>query len=287
MFVIAGNCCQLFSIYAHFHGRGRPVATIADRMSNNEKQIRQLFTAELQFRLASAVRVATSLKEQPLDLPVLWTHGKQSVTHRDIALRQDQADFASFYLHQSSTFLMAVAMKDALKQALPDPKNSSDSRIRAAYQISRLIRNAFAHAPFKPTWSIDPDCRNTIFSIPDIISLDTSGLEEMAFNWRHYGGPLALFQLSRFIRIEILKDAVKPRKEMQTPEHRIYQQGNLILKQIDKLPKGIRKIQVQPLSDGSIPLGHGHFIGSGSATLYSKVKRRTSGSSSKEKKVKK
>lgn len=38
-----------------------------DTMSNREKHIQLLFTAELQFRLAAAVRLATTLKVQPLE----------------------------------------------------------------------------------------------------------------------------------------------------------------------------------------------------------------------------
>jgi len=44
-----------------------------------QSQIDALFTAELQFRLASAVRLASSVGTQPLDLPVDWTHGKHLV----------------------------------------------------------------------------------------------------------------------------------------------------------------------------------------------------------------
>jgi len=47
-------------------------------MTESEKQIGLLFTAELHFRLASAVRLATS-GTQPIDLPIPWTHGNHSV----------------------------------------------------------------------------------------------------------------------------------------------------------------------------------------------------------------
>jgi hypothetical protein len=81
-------------------------------MTEEERQIAYLFTAELQFRLASAVRLATTLSTQPLDLPTDWTHGKHGVKYDEIALRPEQADYACF-LHRSATFLMAVAIKDA------------------------------------------------------------------------------------------------------------------------------------------------------------------------------
>ncbi len=129
-------------------------------MTDRECHIQNLFTAELQFRLASAVRLAVTGSRQPLDLPMEWTHGQHRVRYEEVALRQDQGDYAASFLHTSTTYRMAVAIKDAIRAVVPDPKSSSDANVQAAYQIARLIRNAFAHAPFSPTWSIDPDCRD-------------------------------------------------------------------------------------------------------------------------------
>lgn len=229
-------------------------------MSEREKHIGQLFTAELQFRFASAVRLATTLKVQPLDLPIEWTHGQHRVKYEEIALRPDQAEYAATFLHRSSTFLMAVAMKDAIRAVVPDPKNSTDPHVQAAYQIARLVRNAFAHAPFSPTWSIDPDCRAKTFAVPDVITLDTTNLHGTAFDWRHYGGPLALFRLCRFVRLQILKDQPTPRKVVPIPDSAIYQQGDLILKKVDEIPAEAIPVEVKKLPDGGVPLGHGHVI---------------------------
>ena len=49
--------------------------------------IEQLVTAELQFRLASAVRLAVTQGQQPLDLPLVWTHGQRIMTPRRPAIR--------------------------------------------------------------------------------------------------------------------------------------------------------------------------------------------------------
>lgn len=51
-------------------------------MDEREKHIGRLFTAELQFRLASAVRLATTLQALPLDLPQEWSHGQHRVNLR-------------------------------------------------------------------------------------------------------------------------------------------------------------------------------------------------------------
>jgi hypothetical protein len=127
---------------------------------------------------------------------------------------------------------MAVAIKDAIKAAIPDPRNTKNSDVQAAYEISRLIRNAFAHSPFNPVWSIDPYCRNRVFELKRIVSLDTKDLHGIPFNWRHYGGPLAMLRLCRHVRYEILKDQERPRKAIPTPKDIYYQQGNLILEQV-------------------------------------------------------
>jgi hypothetical protein len=127
---------------------------------------------------------------------------------------------------------MAVAMKDAIAATVKDPKTSP------AFQIARMIRNAFAHAPLSPTWRIDKYCLDRVFEIPDIVTLNTKGLDETPFDWRHYGGPLALFRLCRFVRIEILKDQPPPRKPVPVPANTLYQQGNLILRKVDAIPEG-------------------------------------------------
>jgi hypothetical protein len=202
-------------------------------MTDIDAQIDCLLTAELQFRLASAVRLATTLKNQPLDLPLSWVHGEHGVSYAEVALRPDQADFAAWSLHRASTFLMAVAMKDAIRFAVYDPKNDPDDDIRYAYQISRLIRNAFAHAPFDPKWSIDPDCRDKVFAVRDILRLDTTGLQDQPFDWRHYGGPLAMLRLSQFVRVEILKHNPPPRTVIPLPSNVHYQQGDLILRRVE------------------------------------------------------
>jgi hypothetical protein len=225
-----------------------------------QKHIDHLFTAELQFRFASAVRLATTLKVQPLDLLMEWTHGAHRVEYAEIALCQDQADFAAYFLHKTATFLMAVAIKDALQAFESKPWESSDPNVVTAYQIARQIRNAFAHSPFAPTWMIDKELRDRVFAIPDVIKLDTTGLHGSGFDWRHYGGPLALFRLCRFVRFEILKDTFTPRKEIPYPKHEIYQQGDLILQTVDELPvDAVADNSVRP-PDGGIELGEGHVV---------------------------
>jgi hypothetical protein len=228
-------------------------------MSEPERHAANLISAELQFCLASAVRLASTLNRQPLDLPIEWVHGKHRVSYEEIALREDEADYAASILHHSATYLMAVAIRDAIVAVVPDPKRSPDIQVRSAYQIARLIRNAFAHSPFSPIWSIDTDCRDMTFAIPDLIELNTTGLHGTRFDWRQYGGPLALFRLCRFVRTEILKAPSPSRKSTPRPRKRIRQQGDIIFEQVDKLPPGAIRIEATR-ADGGIDLGEGYVL---------------------------
>jgi hypothetical protein len=155
--------------------------------------------------------------------------------------------------------MLAVAIKDGIRAVVQDPKNSTNNSTRSAYQIARLIRNSFTHAPFSPTWSVDPDCRNQLFTIPDIITLDTTQLHGLAFDWRHYGGPLALFRMSQFVRTQILGHKRGPRNIVPIPRSAFYQMGNLVLTR-GKLATSRRKARIPKLPDGSIPLGDGYFL---------------------------
>lgn len=206
--------------------------------SAHREQIDLLHTAELQFRMASAVTLASSMDRQPRDLPLEWTHGKHRARYAEIALRKEQADFAAWHLQRSATYMMAMAVLEAIRAVAKDPKTSKDPAVRCAYQIARLIRNAFAHRPFDPVWSIDPDCRGKLFEVPRVIALDTSKLNGVAFDWRHYGGPLALFRLSRFVRVHVLGEKPKRRTVIPLPKHRYIQQGGLVLERVGPGPDG-------------------------------------------------
>jgi hypothetical protein len=214
----------------------RKLSDLDNAMTLQDEHIANLRTAEMQFSLASAVRLATSQKTQPLDVPIQWSHGKHLVHYSEIALSQEDADYAACFLQRSCTFLMAVAIKDAIKAAVINPKQCSDVRIRTAYQIARMIRNAFTHAPFYPVWSIDSDCRDQAFEIENIIALDTRGLNSQPFDWRHYGGPLAILRLSQFVRTTILHDPQAHCSNPGDPKEIYSQQGSLILKKVDQLP---------------------------------------------------
>lgn len=252
-----------------------------------KKHLYHLFDAELQFRLTAAVRIAVTGQRQPLDFPDIWTHGHVSARYEELALRQEQADYAAQLIQHSATLTMAVAVKDAIEAvvpALPDAvrrngncilqavddaiKSSSvkpwgrlpEDQVATAYHISRLIRNAYAHAPFAPKWKINQHIQDITFKIRGVIELSTRELHGKRFDWRHYGGLLALYQLCRFTRLDILGDERRVRTNIPPRQRTLYQQGDLILEKVDAIPPD--SVSVDPKKDpnGGIDLGSGHIL---------------------------
>jgi hypothetical protein len=167
---------------------------------NKEQHIALLNAAELQFRLASAVRIAATEGEQPKELPTVWSHGNHTVKGEEIELTYEECEIAASYLYKSAIFLMSNQIRNALIDLFPNPKNHTDENIRNSYQISRTIRNAFSHNPLYPIWSIDKDCSNKVYEVNSIIRFDTTNLNGKKFEWQHYGGPLAIYKLSNYVK---------------------------------------------------------------------------------------
>ena len=178
----------------------------------------------------------------------------------------DQAELAAPCLEMTTTFVIAAAIRDALVGCFPNTKQHSNQDVVCAYQISRMMRNAFSHSMIYPVWSIDEDCKDRTFTIADIISLNTAGLHGKPFNWRDYGGPLAVFKFGRFVRETLLGDKIDPkRKKPPFLTIKCYQQGRLLLRRVDELPESA--VIVAEAGPGeSLDLGDGHRIG-GHATL--------------------
>ena len=91
----------------------------------------------------------------------------------------------------------------------------------------------------RPVWSIDADCQNRQFAVADAIALDTSDLNGKLFDWQHYGGHLAIWRLSQWVRFNVLGDTPPAgRKEPPRPRVEAYQRERLILKRIADIPPG-------------------------------------------------
>jgi hypothetical protein len=102
--------------------------------------------------------------------------------------------------------------------------------------------------------------RDTVFVIPDVIELQTQELHNTAFDWRHYGGLLGLYQLCRFTRFKILNDEFRLRQNIPPQQRVLFQQGDLILEQLDEVPSDAVPVSIEPDVDGSIDLENGHKL---------------------------
>ena len=229
-------------------------------MESVEKHVGRIKVAEQQFRLACTVHLAVTNERQTLDVPVEWSFGEHRVSYQDFGLRVDQAPLASAALEHTATLVLVSVMRDAIVECFPNPKESADPRVVAAYQISRIIRNAFAHSMVDPVWSIDADCADKTFEIDDVLSLNTTGLHESRLDWRHYGGPLAIFRLGRFVREVLLKSPIDPGRELPAcPSTTSYQMGRLVLRKVDQLP--LDAIEIARVGPGeTIEFGDGYRI---------------------------
>jgi hypothetical protein len=100
-----------------------------------------------------------------------------------------------------------------------------------------------------------------VFEVPDVIVLNTRrGLHGTPFDWRHYGGPLALFRLCQFVRTEILRDVTTPRTAVPVPQNVIYQVGDLILTKVDQVPARAVRVSAEKLPNDGISLPEGYVI---------------------------
>jgi hypothetical protein len=239
----------------HFHASGDHKI-----MDSKEKHVNRIKLAEQQFRLACTVHLAAINDVQTLDVPVEWTFGKHRVSYQDFGLRPDQAPLAAHALEETAMLVLTSAVRDAIVALFPNPKAHANSQVVAAYQISRMIRNAFAHSMIEPVWSIDADCAEKTFAIEGVISLCTTSLHGKRIGWPDYGGPLAIFHFGRFVREILLQDPVDPdRKKPDYPSIPSYQMGRMVMRKLDQLPPGL--VEVARAGPGeSIDLGDGHVI---------------------------
>ncbi len=169
---------------------------------------RVLEFAEEQYKLAIAVRAKVSASEDSLfDYFEAFSFGRHILTREELELTHEKEEEAAWALVHCATYVMAVQLDTVLCDVVPNRFTHSDGSIRSAAWISRLIRNAFSHNPFIPTWMTYPECENTIFEVPGIISLNTTGLHGKRVDRMDYGGPLALLKLSQFVRQDILGKA--------------------------------------------------------------------------------
>lgn len=156
----------------------------------------------MQYRFALAISTTFQISGSKLDLIYYnaFAYGLHTMTRAELELTKEQEELASILLVHSATYLCAVQADTVLQAIVPNRFNDSDPDIRSASWIARLIRNAFAHNPFAPVWKTYSECENKIYTVQNVISLNTTGLNGKPVERLHYGGPLALLKLLEFIK---------------------------------------------------------------------------------------
>lgn len=168
---------------------------------------RQLITvAQHQFKLAVAVRAHCTSSQPKNAFAYLDTlsFGKHVAHSKELSPTQDEEQFAAAALEHSATYIMAVQIDTALQPVFPQRLSHLREDVQQSAWIARLIRNAFAHDPLNPVWLTYPECENQIFSVQEIITLNTAQLKGKVLQRMDYGGPLALLRFSEFVKRRLL-----------------------------------------------------------------------------------
>jgi hypothetical protein len=153
-----------------------------------------LYNASIHFRLAFGLRAT----QPAVDYLHAFSWGHHVADHDELALSHEQEEQAFAALEHCATYLSAVQVHTALESIHEDPFSIREADIASAFQISRLIRNAFAHNPFNPVWEVRDTWKDRRFVVPDVITLDTTGLDGEQVRYKHYGGPLAILRLIEY-----------------------------------------------------------------------------------------
>ena len=103
-----------------------------------------------------------------------FSFGGHVAYRTELALTTEQEEHAFAALEHCGTYLAAVQVHTVLESIHADPFQIPEPEIAAAFQIARLIRNAFAHNPFGPIWEIREAWKDRTFSVPSVITLNTA-----------------------------------------------------------------------------------------------------------------
>lgn len=173
-------------------------------MAERRNQVALLRVAEMQYKLA--VAVAASCNTRGLSIRYLDAYSAYNVSavKKDLSLTKPQERFASTALEYSATYLMVVQMDTALLTTFgPARLDHVEDEVKSASRIAWLLRNAFAHNPFAPTWKIYGQYVDQMYTVEGVITLRTSGLNGQLLNQKHYGGALSLLRLLQFIKLVV------------------------------------------------------------------------------------
>ncbi len=174
-----------------------------DKTPSSERNeiVGSLEAAEILLKFAFGISATFAANDRPrLNYLEAFSWGKHVSQKAELELTEKQERIAPIFLEHVATYLCAVQVDTAFQQVVPERFQHADPAIQSAAWIARLVRNAFAHNPFAPTWKLYPECENRLFSVPGVIELNTTGLHDKPVARRDYGGPLAILRLLWFAK---------------------------------------------------------------------------------------
>ena len=171
--------------------------------------LRKLHYSELQFKLALAVSTTCHSSNEPaLRYLGAFSWGKHFMDSEELSLTIEEEKLASSTLELSATYLMTLQLDEVLEKFFSNRFEHSNCSVQNGAFIVHLIRNAFAHDPLSPTWLIPAYCKNKVFNVEGIISLNTNELNKKKLKRSHYGGQIALLRLLQYFSQLIAEDTL-------------------------------------------------------------------------------
>ncbi len=165
-----------------------------------ESLIARIEAAEIFFKLGFGLSHAFYDDKATLIYPDVFSYGKHIVTRDEWELTEKELEQAGPILEHVSTYLTVVQIDTVLGKIIEERFEHPNADIRSACWIARLIRNAFSHDPFHPTWILHPECENKQYHVPQVIELNTTGLHRKPVRRMDYGGPLSILRLLQWTK---------------------------------------------------------------------------------------
>ena len=162
----------------------------------------KLEQAELFYKFCIGTRALIDIAQDKVLEYGPFTFYDDRVEAEEMELSREEELIAASILEHVGTYMMILQLNKVLEDEWGEGRlqNDKDMEKQAISQVVRLIRNAFAHDPFKPTWDISIASRCKLYEIPGILTLKTGCLHGKRIERRDYGGPLALLRLLQYAR---------------------------------------------------------------------------------------
>lgn len=161
---------------------------------------RLLLCAQIHFKFAYAVSGTVTGNGNRLIYSNQFSYGQHTLEEGQLKLSRKQELIGNTINEHVATYICGLQIDSVLETLHGNDRlKSTKSEIRTPSVIARVIRNAFAHNPMNPIWTIRDNERD-VFTIPNVISIDTRELHGIPVKRRHYGGPLSLFKFLEYVR---------------------------------------------------------------------------------------